>query len=116
MSMLLVNAGSSSLKISIAVDGEVIYGRSLATSVSAMTDAEWEPLLAEFTAVADDIDVVVHRSPTAGGSSARRPSSTTGSWRVSRAHRSRAAAPAALGGDPGAAASDAARGDADRLL
>ncbi|WP_028244923.1 acetate/propionate family kinase [Pseudoclavibacter soli] len=61
MSMLLVNAGSSSLKISVAEDGEVGYTRTVTTPPLQITDNEWRELIDDFTAHGGQIEVVVHR-------------------------------------------------------
>lgn len=61
MSMLLVNAGSSSLKLSVADQDEVVYNRTVATPPAEITDEAWAELIADFSSVSGDIEVVVHR-------------------------------------------------------
>lgn len=61
MRMLLVNVGSSSLKLAVAEDGHVGYNRTIEQPPTTLTDEQWTEILDDAARKTGRFDVVVHR-------------------------------------------------------
>lgn len=61
MKMLLLNAGSSSLKVNVDDGDNTIYGRTVEKPPKTISDAEWNDILADVESKAGTVEGVAHR-------------------------------------------------------
>lgn len=61
MKMLLLNAGSSSLKVNVDDGDTPIYGRTIEKPPKTITEAEWNEILADVADKAGEVEGVAHR-------------------------------------------------------
>lgn len=61
MHMLVMNSGSSSLKVSVADGDEIIYNTQINQTPTNIPEEQWTALFAEIRDASGDFDVVLHR-------------------------------------------------------
>lgn len=61
MHMLVMNSGSSSLKVSVADGDEIIYQTQINQTPTNIADEQWTALFSEIREKSGDFDVVLHR-------------------------------------------------------
>ncbi len=61
MHMLVMNSGSSSLKVSVADGDEIIYNTQINQTPTNISDEQWTELFAGIREASGDFDVVLHR-------------------------------------------------------